>query len=480
MCLISINKIFKLYILLTLFSLTLTGCLVGPDFEPPVIKTPEVYRFSDEDLNEVVNLNWWELFNDPFLFELVNTALENNKDTRIAISRIEEARAQLKFIGADRFPVIDVEGGANRGNFVAGNILNDTTNTAFITPVVSWELDFWGKFRRATESARADLVSTEYAARSVQISLISDVVNSYFLLLDFQQRLLIAKNTLESRDESLRIIEKRFEAGIIAELDLNQAQVQREIAASAIPANERFIAQTENAISTLLGGFPQKIEIGNDLYNQVFPPDIPVGLPSTLLERRPDILSALYTLQAQNAQIGVAEAIRLPAFSISGSAGGAFNEIGSLSSSNFVWSFGAGLFWPLFNFGKNQARVDIEEARTDQTRLQYENTVLNAVREVSDSLNEIETYKIQLQSLDKQTKAARNANNISNLRYDKGVTSYLEVLETERQLFDVELELSQTTQEYYNSYVRLYKALGGGWISEDAMDTYETSENNSQ
>lgn len=471
-----INK--KFLTLILTVTILQSGCLVGPDFEPPVMETPEVYRFSDEDIDEVVNLKWWELFNDPVLVELVNTALENNKDVQIAISRIEEARGQLKFVGADQYPVIDVEGGAVRGNSSGGTILTDTTNTAFISPVVSWEIDFWGKFRRATESAKADLISTEFAARSVQISLISDVVNSYFLLLDFHQRLLIAQNTLESRDESLDIIQKRFDQGIIAELDLNQAQVQREIAATSIPANQRFIAQTENAIGTLLGGYPKEINIDKDLYQQVIPPDIPVGIPATLVMRRPDILSALYTLQAQNAQIGVAEAIRLPAFTISGSAGGAFNEIGSISSSDFIWSFGAGLFWPLFNFGKNQARVDIELARTDQARLSYENTVINSVREVSDALNAIETYRIQLVALDKQNKAARNANDISNLRYDKGVTSYLEVLETERQLFDVELQRAQATQEYYNSYVSLYKALGGGWITEEAMNTYESADNN--
>ncbi len=462
----------------TAILLLLSGCLVGPDFKPPVLETPEVYRFSDEELDEVVNLKWWELFNDPVLVSLVNTALENNKDIKIAISRIEEARAQLKFIGADQYPTIDVGGGAVRSNAVSGTILSDTTDTAFAEGIVNWEIDFWGKFRRATESARADLISTEFAARSIQISLISDVVNTYFLLLDFHQRLLIAQNTLESRDESLDIIQKRFDKGIIAEIDLNQAQVQREIAATAIPANERFIAQTENAIGTLLGGYPEAIDIDMDIYQQVIPPDIPVGIPATLVMRRPDILSALYTLQAQNAQIGVAEAIRLPAFTISGSAGGAFNEIGSISSSDFIWSFGAGLFWPLFNWGKNQARVDIEIARTQQARLAYENTVINSVREVSDSLSAIETYKIQLQALDKQTRAARNANDISNLRYDKGVTSYLEVLETERQLFDVEFQRSQATQEYYNSYVSLYKALGGGWISEEAMDTYEDPDSN--
>jgi len=470
----------SLGIVLFTVSIFLIGCMVGPDFEPPEMQTPEIYRFSKDSSDIAVDLEWWELFNDPVLEVLVNTALEQNRDIQIAISRIEEARATLAFVGADRFPVVDIEGGANRGNFAGGNILNDTTDIAFITPVVSWELDFWGKFRRATESARADLIATEFAARSVQISLISEVVGTYFLLLDFHQRLLISQETLKSRDETLRIIQRRFDEGIINELDLNQAEVQREIAATQVPVNERSIALTENALSTLLGTFPKDIKTGKSLYSQVLPPSIPVGLPSSLLERRPDILEAMFRLQAQNAQIGVAEALRLPAFTISGSAGGAFNEIGSISSSDFVWSFGAGLFWPIFNFGKNQARVDIEVARTEQARLLYENTVLNAVREVSDSLNEIETYKKQLVALDNQNKSARNANDISNLRYDMGVTSYLEVLETERQLFNVELQRSQATQEYYSSFVRLYKALGGGWISEEAQYQYENSQNSLQ
>jgi len=468
------------HILSALISLTLAGCLVGPDFEPPVIETPEVYRFSDEELDELVNLKWWELFNDPVLKVLVDTALEENKDILIAIARIEEARAVLGFTGADQYPTIDINGAAATGTLFNSQSFDDSLKAVSIAPVVNWEIDFWGKFRRATESARADLIATEYGARSVQISLISEVVSTYFLLLDFHQRLEISNETLKSRDDSLSIIQKRFNRGIIGELDVNQAQVQREIAATAIPANERFLASTENALSTLLGGFPKGIEIGMDIYSQTIPPEIPVGLPSRLLERRPDVLQAMYLLQAQNAQIGVAQALRLPAFSLSASAGAAVTDLGTMTTSGFVWSIGAGLFWPIFNFGKNEARVKIEEARTEQVRLQYENIVLNAVREVSDSLNEIETYKIQLQALDKQTKAARNANYISNLRYDKGITSFLEVLETERQLFNVELELSQTTQEYYNSYVRLYKALGGGWISEDAMDTYKTSENISQ
>lgn len=454
--------------------LLIAGCQVGPDFKTPEMATPETYRFSDEGTDELVNLKWWELFNDEVLGDLVRTALEQNRDIMTAISRIEEARAIVKFIGADRYPAVDIEGGARRGNFSASEIFDSDTDFAFISPVISWELDFWGKFRRATEAARAELIATEYAARTVQISLISEVVSTYFSLLDFHQRLIIAQRTLESREETLRIISKRFENGIVTELDLNQAQIQKEIAASAIPLNERLIALTENALSTLLGTYPREIPIGNELYSQVLPPDIPVGLPSTLLERRPDIKEALYRLQAQNARIGVAQAIRLPAFNITGNVGGAYGEQASVSSSDFIWSIGAFFFWPVINFGKNKARVDIETSRTEQARLEYENRVLNAVREVSDALKQIEKYNEQIKFLDKQTVAARNANHLSNLRYDKGVTSYLEVLETERQLFDVEVELSQTTQEYYNSYVGLYKALGGGWISKEAFQQFSS------
>ena len=444
-----------------------TGCVVGPDFEPPEIDTPQTYRFSENEIDEIVTLEWWKLFNDPVLVELVNTALKNNKDVLIALSRVEEARANLKFVGADRFPTIEAEGAANRANFAGGNILDDTLDTAFITGIVNWEIDFWGKFRRATESAKADFIATEYAAKSIQISLISDVVSTYFILLDFHQRLTIAQQTLEARDKTLNIIQKRFDRGVVSKIDLNQALIQREIAATAIPQNERFVATTEDSLSILLGEFPKEIKTTGDIYSQAIPPKIPVGVPSSLLERRPDIIEAYYRAKSQNAQIGVAQALRLPSINLSGSVGGAVNEVNSNSIEDLVWSFGGGLFWPIFNFGKNEARVEIEEARTVQARLQYEKVVLNAVREVADSINEIETYKKEIEALEVQTETARVANRLSNLRYDNGVTSYLEVLDSEEQLFNVSLQLSETTREYYNSYVRLYKALGGGWITEE-------------
>ncbi|MEM7009656.1 MAG: TolC family protein, partial [Thermodesulfobacteriota bacterium] len=430
--------------------------------------------FAGQYDGQEVNLIWWELFNDPVLVSLVNTALEQNKDLLIAISRIEEARSFLVFTEADLYPRLDVQGGANRGNFNGGIISSDPdepTNSAFISPVVNWEIDFWGKFRRANESARAQLLATEYAKKTVQISLISEVVGAYFMLLDFKERLRVSEQTLESRDESLEIIQKRLDRGVIPEIDLNQAQVQREIAAAAVPLNKRLIANTENAISVLLGTFPMEIRTDLDLYEQTIPPDVPSGLPSELLERRPDILEALYLIQAQNALIGVAVAERFPSISISGAAGAATNEATTMTIEGFAWNIAAGLAGPIFNFGQDKARVEIEETRTEQALYSYQNVVLNAFREVSDALVDIQTYREQLIALRSQVKAAENANRLSKLRYDQGFSSYLEVLDSERAQFSAQLDLSQATQEYYNAYVRLYKALGGGWISPQEMQS---------
>ncbi len=451
-----------------------TGCMVGPDFKEPVIEDlPKEFRFGDTQPDEIVNLKWWELFNDPVLDYLVETALYENKDLLIAASRIEEARAFLGFTIPDGLPRLDLEGGVNRGNFGGGVLSDDPNNIAFITPIASWELDFWGKFRRANESARAQLIASEYGLRTVQISLISDVVSSYFMLLDFKERLKISQQTLKSRDESLEIIQKRFDKGVIPEIDLNQAQVQREIAAASVPVNERLIYQTENALNILLGKFPEPINTGLGLYEQVIPPEIPTGLPSTLLERRPDILESLYLLKSQNALIGVAVAQRFPAISITGALGAAINDTGTLTIDGFAWSAAAGLLGPIFNFGKDKSRVEIEESRTEQALLSYENVVLTAFREVSDALIDIDTYRKQLEALRRQVAAAENANRLSKLRYDQGFSSYLEVLDSERAQFFAQLDLSQATQEYYNSYVRLYKALGGGWISQEEESEYD-------
>jgi len=468
MMVIEMKKLAKIVILMIIVSLT--GCAMGPDFKKPVVETPTNFRFSDSESKEVVNLKWWELFDDPVLYSLVVTALTDNKDLMIAASRIEEARAALGFTKADQYPRLDLEGGAKIGNFTGVSRSSTTDNSAYIAPVLSWEIDFWGKYRRSTETAVSELMASEYSLRTVQISLISEVVSTYFLLLDYHQRLNISKQTLDSRLYSLDIIQKRFDKGIIPEIDLNQAQIQKEIAAGAIPLYQRLIANTENVLSILMGKFPGEIKTGDDLNQQAVPPDIPGGIPSSILERRPDIAEAMYLLEAQTARIGVAQALRFPSITLTGLFGVASAELSSISTDGDIWSVGGGLFGPLFDFKKNIQRVEIEKERTQQALYRYENKVLLAFREVSDALNDIQTYKKQIATVERKLKAAENAARLSKMRYDKGVTSYLEVLDTERTLFDVGLEFSELKQQFYDAYVRLYKALGGGWLTKAEME----------
>ena len=466
-------KLVKIVVLIGFISLT--GCALGPDFKKPVIKTPEHYKFDTLKDDSRIDLKWWELFDDPVLESLVTIALNENKDIRIAAGRIEEARASLGFTKADIYPRLDIEAGASRGTFAGRTKTESTNNNFYIAPVLSWEIDFWGKFRRANEAAMAELMASGYSLRIVQISLISEVVSTYFLLLDYNHRLEISENTLDSRLYSLDIIQKRFDRGIIPEIDVNQSQIQKEIAAASIPIYERLIFKTENALSILLGRLPCEIETGIDL-SQIIPPEIPAGLPSSLLQRRPDIVQAEYLLQAQNAKIGIAQAMRLPAITLTGILGVASDELSSLTSDGSAWSISGGLFGPLFNFNKNVLRVVIEKEKTKQALYNYENTVLRAFREVEDALVEVRTYKKQITAVEKKFKAAKNAAALSVLRYDKGVVSYLEVLDTQRTLFSVELELSELIRNYHNAYVKLYKALGGGWISKEEMNKAQNQE----
>lgn len=444
--------------------LFIAGCVkVGPDFKPPEVETPGNYRFGEVTAESTQNLKWWELFNDPVLYKLVTTALDHNRDIQIAASRIEEARAFVGFAKADQYPWVDIEGGAGGGNF-AGTRSSTNNSNYFIAPVLSWEIDFWGKFRRATDAARAQLMASEYAYKTVQLSLISEVVSTYYRLLDFHKRLDVSRDTLKSRLEYLEIIKKRFKHGIVPELDVNQAQIQKELAAASIPMYARQIAKSEDALRILLGELPRGIETGHDLNAQI-PPVIPLDLPSNILIRRPDIARALYLLKAETERVGVAEAMRFPSFSLTGLLGVARSDVSSVTSDGGIWSVSGGVLGPLIDFKKNIRRVEIQKEKTRQALYRYENTVLIAFGEVEDSLAEIQTYREELAAVTRQRKAAKNANILSKKRYDRGVASYLEVLDTERSLFDAELKLSKLKQQYLNAYVKLYKALGGGWIT---------------
>jgi multidrug efflux system outer membrane protein len=467
------TRLFKI-LLLALIVISFSGCAVGPNFQKPVVTSPEKFRFNYTGEDTAYTLSWWELFNDPVLDSLIRISLKENRDVRIAAARIEEAYASMKYNWADNFPKIGYEGTIQGGNLspvlAYGN--TGTVSNYYAAPVLSWEIDFWGKYRRSTESARAEMFATEYAHRSIMISLISQVTSLYFQLLDYDNRLEISRSTLVTRQAYLNIIQERYNKGIVPEIDLNQAQIQEATAAAAVPQYVRAVANIENSLSILLGRNPGPIIRGARLESQVMPPDIPPGLPSTMLQRRPDILQAEQVVASQNAMIGVAQAMRFPTFSLTALFGVASPEL-AFSAASAAWSVSGTILGPLFNFGKNKRRVDIARKRTEEAYLAYDQTVLEAFRETEDALIAVTTYRDQLIAVQRQEAAAQNAAMLSKARYDEGMTSYLEVLDSERTLFDASLNASATLQYRLNSYVTLYKVLGGGWISEDEKKAAE-------
>ncbi|MCD6597845.1 MAG: efflux transporter outer membrane subunit [Bacteroidales bacterium] len=457
-----------IYYLIVVILVGISGCAVGPNFQKPEIESPEYFSYDSLRADTVLNLRWWELFKDDQLIALIDTTIINNKDIQIAASRVVEARYVLGYTKANQWPVIGYSGNAQGTNIDLSGNSGSQVNSFSALGNVNWEIGFWGKYRRANEASREELLATQYAHRAVMISLISEVASTYFLLLDFNSRLEIAKRTLDSRLEGLSIMQSKFDHGTIPELELNQAEIQEAIAASAIPNFQRNIAQTEHALSVLLGKNPGSILEINTLVDQKAPPDIPGGIPSDLLERRTDVMEAEHIYAAQNARIGVAQAMRWPSFNLTAGMGVASTDLSTLlSGASLAWSVGGGFVGPIFNFGRNKRRVQIERQKTEQALLNYENTVLNAFRDVEDALIEVHTYKYELNARIRQSNAAQNANILSQKRYSGGVTSYLEVLDSERTFFNSELATSETYRNRLNSYVKLYKALGGGWISPE-------------
>lgn len=462
-------KKYSVHLAVILLTAVMSGCMVGPKYQKPVVQTPEYFTYYDSTLQDsALNLEWWTLFRDPQLDTLIRMALAENRDVRRAAARVEEARAAVGYTKADMWPTIGYEGNIQGGNLnpVLNSGNTDTKSSYYAAPFLSWEIDFWGKYRSATEAARADLLGTEYGYRSVMISLISAVASTYYQLLDFDNQLEISRQTLESRKESTRIIRERFNKGIVPEIDVNQAEIQENIAAEYIPQYERAVAQTEHALSILLGQMPGTIVRGLSLNSQPMPPEIPPGIPSELLTRRPDILYSEQMLIAQNAYIGVAQAMRFPSFSLTGLFGVASPDL-TFSAASAAWSVSGGLMGPIFHFNKNKRRVEIERQRYQQVLMEYDQTLLQAFREVEDGLVGVSTYTVELEAVNKQRASAQNAARLSHSRYDGGVTSYLEVLDSERTLFNTELNASQTLRELLNAYVNLYKVLGGGWISKE-------------
>jgi len=465
------KKILKISFVIGVLVLVVQSCAVGPNYHPPETKSNNEFRYATTT-DSIINLKWWEIFNDPDLDTLIVTALRDNKNLLIAASRVEQARANVSFTKADMGPKLGVQGSAGRTSMPFGTPSNFNVNSFGASAVASWEIDFWGKFRRSTEAAKADLLSSFYGKRTVEIALISEVATNYFVLLDFKARLQIAESTLALRDSTLGIIQARFDKGYTNIIDVNQAQIQKAITQVSVPQFKRQIAFTEHNLSVLLGKTPDSLPVNKNLTDYALPDAIPSGIPSAILQRRPDVLQSAQIYHAQNAYVGVAQAQRFPSISLTGMLGLGSNDLPNLVSNGLGWGAGANLAAPLFEWGKNKKRVEIQREVAKQSLFSYENTVLNALLEVDNSLIEISTLKDELAANQDMLKAAKNASYLSRERYYQGVTSYLEVIENQRQEFDSQLQFTQNYQELLTSYISLYKSLGGGWVSQEELDTY--------
>jgi multidrug efflux system outer membrane protein len=468
----------------------ISGCALTPDYERPELDLPEQWvRTSNTDAS-IANLNWWEIYQDSALSSLIETALERNQDLAVALARLQESEYLITFTRANQFPFLDIFGGAGRGRQSKESNPRATTNNNFsIGASLSFEIDLWQKYARATEAARADLLSTEAAYRSVTISLIAEVASKYLLLRDLDARLEISRRTALGREGRLGIVRARFENGTVAELDVNQAEVQLAIADASVAQFERQVAQTEYALRVLLGRYPGPIPRGEQIGLDPWPVDsmltIPAGLPSELLQRRPDIVEAEQRLVSETASVGVAQAMRFPALSLTAEVSAIAEGLTDLNSTDAgEWNVFAGIFQPLFNSGQLKAQMLAQRARADQARHLYIGVLQDAFREVEDSLIAITTLRDEHAARQRQVAAASNAARLSQARYDGGVVDYLEVLDSERTLFNAELEESSIRRDALTAFVTLYKALGGGWTPEGEVeeegDQAETEEPNGE
>jgi multidrug efflux system outer membrane protein len=447
------------------------GCTVGPNYKKPVASVPPTYRGLAPDangnnatVNSLGDAKWWDVFQDERLRALIRTALEQNYDMRIAGARILAARAQFGITRADQFP--NVSGGAA----LADERTAKTAFPAFETAAgqlnisAAWELDFWGKFRRATEAARANLLASEAARQEVIVTLVANVSAAYFQLRALDLELEISQRTLGSRRESLRLTQILADGGSTSMLDVRQAEQLVFTAGAEIPALEQQIEQQENLISILLGKNPDSVTRGQRLTEQTRPPDVPPGLTSSLLERRPDIREAEQQLIAANAEIGVARAAYFPQISLSGTAGFQSDALTRLFSGPAgAWTYGASLTQPIFTAGRISSNVRLAEAQQQQALLFYAQTIQGAFRDVSDALianRKSKEFRIQQELL---FQSAQDAARLSHMRYNGGVTGYLEVLTNETNAFAAELELVQAQLNETLALVQLYQSLGGGW-----------------
>jgi multidrug efflux system outer membrane protein len=446
--------------------------VVGPDYQRPATEAPAKYRFEDVQARDTANVAWWGLFGDPELERLVGIALAENKNVLIAAARVEEFYGRYGVQRGQQFPQVGLsaQAGSQRASRVSTPPIPEPASvTADFYSVdlgISFELDLWGRLRRATEAARADMLAAEENRRTVILSLVSAVATSYVNLLGLDRQLEISRQTVQTRAESLRIFDLRFNGGVISEMELQQVRSEYETALAAVPALEKQVAQQESDLSVLLGRNPGPIARGGVLEKLVLPA-VPAGLPSELLERRPDIRQAEQQLVAANARIGVAKAAFYPTISLTGLLGTASAGLSNLfTGAARTWTYAAALNQPIFTGGTLTGQLLVSEAQQKQALYSYQQAIQTAFGEVENALVDQVKTREQVAAQRRQVDALGRYAHLARLRYDGGYTSYIEVLDAERSLFQAQLQLAQAQSQLHFALISLYKALGGGWVDE--------------
>lgn len=449
--------------------LVLCACKVGPDYVRPEARAPEAFRSLDKaETASLADAPWWDIYQDPVLQSLVDEALKSAPSIMIANARVEESRARLGFAKADYFPQFNYGAGAARGrDFNAlGNLA--TANQFQVQASMSWEIDLWGRTRRQNELSKALYLSSIEGRRGVLLSLVSDLASNYLQLRGLDLQLEIAKRTAQSQQETLDLFNRRLTGGVSNKLETSRAEANLGQALAAIPDLERQIFQKENQICILLGRTPGPIPRGKTLIEQA-QPQVPAGMPSSLLERRPDVIAAEQELVAANARIGIAQANFFPQLNLSGLVGLSNSDQTKLTdqSQSGIWGIAAGLAGPIFQGGRLTSLKEASVAAAQAARVQYQQTVLESLREVSDAFQARQRYEQVIKAQSRRVDALAMAVDLAGQRYTGGLSSYLEVLEAQEKLFGAELDLAQIRTSFALSYVQIYKSLGGGWKQGD-------------
>lgn len=455
--------------------LMLSACAVGPNYRRPALDVPAGYRgeIAPDSISaptaSLGDEQWWDLFQDPVLQQLIRTALKDNFDIRIAAARVQQVQAQLSITRAAEFPAVNAGAGyfTQRNAKIAPIFPAYQARAAQVDLSVIWNLDFWGKYRRETEAARANLLASEWGRRAVMTSLVSGVAAAYFELRELDLALQIARDTLSSRENSLRLTKLLVANGSASQLDLRQTEELVFTAAENVPDLERQIAQQENALSVLIGGNPGDVPRGRALTDLAVPAVVPAGLPSELLERRPDIVEAEQNLIAANADVGVAKAAYFPSISLTATGGFESYQFSNLfTPASHIWDLSGSLMQPVFEAGSLRAGTHLAEAQEQQLLLTYEQTVKTAFQQVSDALIAYRKNREFREQQQKLAAAAQDADRLSNVLYRQGGASYLQVLTSETNYFAAQLNLAQSELSERLAVIQLYSALGGGWRQE--------------